>query len=148
MRAVAVPRPSSETLTDREAQIMDVLWTLGEATAEQVREALPNRPHDSTVRTLLRVLESKGYVRHEAVGKAYLYRAAVARAKAQRTALRSLLARLFDGSARDLVLRLIEDERLTPEQLEEIRKSAKPTRLEGEGKPKGTSSESRKGERP
>jgi predicted transcriptional regulator len=131
-------------LTEREAQIMDVLWSLGEATAEQVREALPDQPHDSTVRTLLRVLESKGYVTHEAAGKAYLYRAEVARTKAQRTALRSLLARLFDGSARDLVLRLIEDERLTPEQLDEIRKSAQPPRREGTSK--GT--KPRKGERP
>jgi predicted transcriptional regulator len=128
MGTAAVPRPSSETLTEREAQIMDVLWSLGEATAERVREALPDRPHDSTVRTLLRVLESKGYAAHEARGKAYVYRAAVARAGAQRTALRSLLARLFDGSAHDLVLRLIEDERLSPEELEEIRKSAQPPR--------------------
>src|SRR3954453_20126073 len=98
-----VSRPSSETLPNREAQLMDVLWTLGDATAERVREALPDRPHDSTVRTLLRVLEAKGYVVHEASGKAYVYRAAVARAKAQRNALRSLLGRLFDGSAKDLV---------------------------------------------
>jgi predicted transcriptional regulator len=110
-------------LTEREAQIMDVLWTLVEATAEQVRGALPDAPHDSTVRTLLRVLESKGYVAHEVRGKAFVYRASVPRDKAQRRALRSVLARFFGGSAEDLVLRLIEDERITPEQLEEIRSS-------------------------
>ena len=97
---------------------MDAVWRLGEATAEQVREALPEPLHDSSVRTLLRVLESKGYLGHEVRGKAYVYRAAVERKKAQRRALRSVLARFFGGSAEDLVLRLIEDERITPEQLE------------------------------
>ena len=123
-----MPRPPSETLTEREAQVMEVLWGLGEATAERVREGLPGGPHDSTVRTLLRVLEAKGYVAHEARGKAFLFRAAVPRAGAQRAAVRSLLGRLFGGSAEDLVLRLIEDEQITPEQLEQIRKSTQPGR--------------------
>ncbi len=119
-----MPRPPTETLTGREAQIMDAVWRLGEATAEQVREALPEPLHDSTVRTLLRVLESKGYLGHEVRGKAYVYRAAVERKKAQRHALRSVLARFFGGSAEDLVLRLIEDERITPEQLDALRHKA------------------------
>ena len=118
-------RQTSESLTEREAQIMDVVWRLGEATAEQVREALPGRPHDSTVRTLMRVLESKGYLSHESRGKAYVYRATVGRQKAQRLALKSVLARFFAGSAEDLVLRLIEDEHLSPSQLEELRRSAR-----------------------
>jgi BlaI family transcriptional regulator, penicillinase repressor len=120
-------RPPSETLTGREAQVMDAIWKLGEATAEQVREALPEPLHDSTVRTLLRVLETKGYLLHEGRGKAFVYRAAVERKKAQRHALRSVLARFFGGSAEDLVLRLIEDERITPEQLDELRRSAPET---------------------
>jgi predicted transcriptional regulator len=111
-------------LTAREAQIMDVLWRLGQATAEQVREALDDPAHDSTIRTLLRVLESKGYVTHEAAGKAFLYKAAVARQKAQRHALKSVLAQFFGGSAEALVLRLIEDERLTAEQLDDLRQHA------------------------
>jgi BlaI family penicillinase repressor len=118
-------RQTSESLTEREAQIMDVVWRLGEATAEQVREAMPGKPHDSTVRTLLRVLESKGYLSHEVRGKAYVYRATVGRQKAQRLALKSVLARFFAGSAEDLVLRLIEDEHLSPAQLEELRRSAR-----------------------
>lgn len=127
-----MPRPPSETLTEREAQVMGVLWGLGDATAEQVRGALPGDLHDSTVRTLLRVLEAKGYVAHEARGNAY--RAAVPRAGAQRAAVRSLLGRLFGGSAEDLVLRLIEDEQITPEQLEQIRRSARAGR---EGRSRG-----------
>ena len=120
-----MPRSRTNTLTEREAQIMDVVWRLGTATAEQVREALPDRPHDSTVRTLLRVLESKGYVARNDRGTAYAFRALVDRAKAQRTAIRGLLERLFGGSAEDLVLRMVEDEQISPEQLEEIRQTVR-----------------------
>lgn len=116
-------RERSDTLTEREAQIMDVIWELGRATADQVREALADQPHDSTVRTLLRVLETKGYLTHDVSGKAYVYRAAIARQKAQNNALRNVLARFFGGSAEDLVLRLIEDEQITPEQLQELRRN-------------------------
>jgi BlaI family penicillinase repressor len=125
-----VSRPPSETLTGREAQIMDVLWRVDEATAEQVRAGLVDPLHDSTVRTLLRVLVTKGYVAQESKGKAFVYRASIARAGAQRHALGSVLARFFGGSAEDLVLRLIEDERLTPEQLDEIRLASSSTKTE------------------
>src|SRR5262245_25921393 len=117
-------RPPSATLTERESEIMDVLWKLGEATAEQVREGLESAAHDSTVRTLLRVLERKGYVSHRQEGKSFRFRAAVPRQKAQRRALRSILARLFAGSAEDLILRLIEDEQITPAQLDALRDAA------------------------
>ncbi len=59
-----MPRPASELLTQRENQIMEVLWMHGAVTAEAVREALPGDPHDSSVRTMLRVLRNKGYVPH------------------------------------------------------------------------------------
>ncbi|HET6882122.1 MAG TPA: BlaI/MecI/CopY family transcriptional regulator [Pirellulales bacterium] len=121
-------RPRSESLTRRESQIMEALWNAEPLTAEQVRAALPDGPHDSSVRTLLRILETKGYVAHEVRGKAYVYRAAVPREKAQRRALRGVLAHLFSGSAENLVMRLLEDEQITPEQLEEIRRSHAPTR--------------------
>ena len=115
---------TSDSLTEREAQIMDIVWRLGEVTAEQVREALPGTPHDSTVRTLMRVLENKGYLTHEVRGKAYIHRALVGRHKAQKLAVRSVLTRFFAGSAEDLVLRLIEDEHLSQKQLDELRRSS------------------------
>jgi len=115
---------TSDLLTEREAQIMDIVWRLGEVTAEQVREALPGTPHDSTVRTLIRVLENKGYLTHEVRGKAYIHRALVGRHKAQKLAVRSVLTRFFAGSAEDLVLRLIEDEHLSQKQLDELRRSS------------------------
>ena len=116
-------RPPTETLTRREVQVMDAVWRLGEATAELIREALPEPLHDSTVRTVLRMLELKGYLGHEVRGKAYIYRAKVERKKAQCHALRSVLMRFFGGSAQDLVLRLIEDERITSEQLDTLRRT-------------------------
>ena len=117
-------RPTTEGLTEREAQIMEIVWRLGEATAEQVREALPGTPHDSSVRTVMRALESKGYLTHEKRGKAYVHRPAIERGKAQKLALRGVLSRFFAGSAADLAMSLVEDESLTPEQWEALRRKA------------------------
>src|SRR5580704_6863936 len=117
-----MPRPSAKVLTDREAQLMNVLWTSGPSTAEAVREALKDRPHDSTVRTLLRILKKKGYVRISGQQPA-VYEAVVLRTHVQTKATRSLLARFFGGSVEALVMRLVEDEELTVEQLAELRKS-------------------------
>jgi BlaI family transcriptional regulator, penicillinase repressor len=115
-----MPRPSSEMLTDREAQIMEILWELREATAEQVRARLPDNPHDSTVRTLLRVLKDKGYVRTRGRQPA-VYLPLVAKEVAQHTAARRLIDRFFGGSANELVLRLLEDDRLSLEQIEQLK---------------------------
>ena len=117
-------RPSSDTLTEREVQVMEVLWSHGKATAEQIRELLPDRPHDSTVRTLLRILESKGYVVRDGPGRPLVYEATVSRSRAQRTAVRRLLSRFFSGSPEALALRLLEDQHLTPAQFEEIARNA------------------------
>ena len=123
-------RPSSGMLTDREAQIMDVLWSRGSATAEDVREALADQPHDSTVRTLLRVLKEKGYVRISGRQPA-IYEPRVPREQAQTKAAKSLLARLFGGAAEDLVLRLLEDESLTPAQLDQLKRRLAARRRSG-----------------
>jgi predicted transcriptional regulator len=117
-------RQGSGTLTDREAQIMEVVWSHGEASAEQIRDLLPDRPHDSTVRTLLRILEAKGCLARLGPGRPLRYRAVVSRTKMQRTALRRLLGRLFGGSPQALALQLLEDRHLTPAQLEEIARLA------------------------
>ena len=115
-------RPTSKILTDREAQIMDVLWDLGRGTAEEIRQALPDGPHDSTVRTHLRVLEAKGYVRRSKRGKAHVYQSTVPRSKAQGKAIRSLVTRFFGGSPEALIVRLLEDEDISPEKLEELKR--------------------------
>jgi len=120
-------RPPTEGMTERETQIMEVLWRAGAASAERIRQELPDDPHDSTVRTLLRILENKGYVKHVIRGKVYVYRPAVRKASAERKVLLNVIKRFFGGSAEALVLRLIEDEHVTPEQLEHLKERANAT---------------------
>jgi BlaI family transcriptional regulator, penicillinase repressor len=124
-------RPPSDFLTEREAQIMEIVWARGVATAEAVRQALPDEPHDSTVRTLLRVLKDKGYLRIKG-RKPATYRPRVSREQAQSNAARSLLARLFGGAADALVLRLLEDEQLTPQQIDQLKTTLQSRKRKGE----------------
>jgi predicted transcriptional regulator len=118
-----MPRKKSDTLTEREAEVMGVLWRLGPASAESIRAGLSGDPHDSSVRTVLRVLEEKGHVTHTVQGRAYIYRPRAKRATAQRRAVRSLMTQLFGGSAESLVLRLLEDEQISPEELRRLAES-------------------------
>ena len=83
----------------RERQIMDVLYRQGRATAADVRAGMPDPPSYSAVRTLLRILEDKGHVRHEQDGVRYVYVPIVGAAKAQRSALKHLVDTFFGGSA-------------------------------------------------
>ena len=120
-------------LTERESQIMDILWDLGEATSQQVGERLPGDPHDSSVRTLLRVLHSKRYVRLNRRKTPIVYLPVVSRSDVQKKVSQNLLQRFFGGSAEALVLRLIEDEQLTREQLRQLKKTGRKVRR-GENK--------------
>ncbi len=101
---------------------MDILYRLGHATAGDVMAGLPGDPSYSTVRTQLRVLESKGHVRHEEHGLRYVYEAAVPRRAARRSALRHLVDTFFDGSAEQVVGALLggEASRVTEEELARI----------------------------
>lgn len=117
------PRPvPSAALSKRERQIMDILYRLGRATASDVQSELPGNPHDSTVRTQLRVLEEKGHVTHEAQGLRYVYAPAVPRHSARRSALRHLVSTFFDGSTEQVVAALLgtEGSKLTDEELDRI----------------------------
>jgi BlaI family penicillinase repressor len=126
-------RTPAEILTDREAQLMEILWQRGAQSAEAVRLALPDEPHDSTIRTLLRILKKKGYVRIRGRQPA-LYEPIIARSRVQSKATQSLLARFFGGSVTDLVQRLVEDEHLSHEELDRLRKSLKPRARKGDRK--------------
>ena len=101
---------------------MDVLFRRGRATASEVRGDLPGSPADSTVRTQLRVLEAKGHVLHEDDGVRFVYRAAVPRHAARRTALRHVMETFFDGSVERVVGALLggESARVTDEELDRI----------------------------
>ena len=116
-------RPRSHTtLTRRERQIMDILYRRGRATAIEVMQDLSGKPHYSTVRTQLRVLEEKGHVRHEEEGLRYVYEPAVPRHAARKSALRHLVDTFFDGSTEKVVGALLggEGARLSKDQLDHL----------------------------
>ena len=110
------------TLTKRERQIMDRLYRLGRATANEILDGLSGSPSSSTVRTQLRVLESKGVVRHEEEGLRYVYIPTVPRHAARRSALKHLVETFFDGSNAKVVAALLGGEcgRVTDEDLDRI----------------------------
>ena len=107
-------------LSRRERQIMDVLYRDGRASAALVRDGMPDPPSDSTVRTLLRVLEDKGFVRHEAEGLQYIYRPAVPRDEARGSALAHLVSTFFGGSTEEAVVALLTREKLSRTELERL----------------------------
>lgn len=112
---------------------MDVLYRLGRATAAEIMEGLPGAPSYSTVRTQLRVLETKGHVRHEEHGLRYVYLPTVPRHSARRSALKHVVETFFDGSTAKVVAALLGGEAatLTDDELariEQIVKNAKESR--------------------
>src|SRR6266853_5624150 len=98
------------TLSRRERQIMDILYRLGRATANEVMEALSGEPNYSTVRTQLRVLEGKGHVRHEEHGLRYIYMPTLPRHAVRQSALRHLIETFFEGSAEKMLSTLLGQE--------------------------------------
>ena len=107
--------------TARELDVMNALWDRGPSTVAEVRKALEDELAYTTVLTILRILEEKGYVGHEAEGRAHRYQALVERSEAGESALRRLTNRLFSGSRELLLTRLVEDDELTEAELRRMR---------------------------
>ena len=99
-------------LSRRERQILDALYAAGRATAADIQGAIPDPPSYSAVRTLLRILEDKGHVKHEQEGAKYVYLPTVERHNAQRSALRHMLNTFFGGSATQAMAALLDEESL------------------------------------
>ena len=118
-------RPLQEGLTPRENQIMDVIWQQGEATVEEVQSQLSDDLSDSTVRALLNIMRRKGYVEYYKKSKAKIYRALIPQQQAQTSAVQHLIQRLFHGSAEQLLLRLVEDDQISLEELERLQQQLK-----------------------
>src|SRR6058998_1932678 len=108
--------------TDRELDVMSVLWDLGDATVAEVRDQLADKLAYTTVLTVLRTLEQKGYVGHTGEGRAHRYRPLVKREAAGRSALRRLVEKVFDGSPELLMTQLVSDKNLSDEELRRLRK--------------------------
>lgn len=118
-----MPKPAPEpALTRRERQIMDILFALKQASGQDIQARLPDRPSYSTVRTILRVLERKGYVTHTEQDLRYIYRPAASHAEASRSAVKRLLQTFFEGSAKQAVAAFLDPRtaRLTRSDLDEI----------------------------
>lgn len=111
-----------DVLSRRERQILDILYAQGRATAAEILAALPDPPSYSAVRALLRVLEDKGHVRHEADGPRYVYMPRVSRDKARRSALKHLVETFFSGSQADAAAALLDPSAstLSREELDRI----------------------------
>jgi predicted transcriptional regulator len=120
-------RKKSVTLTEVEQRLMEVVWERGDATVGEVLEGLPRRFRVAfnTVQTTIRILEQKGYLRHEAEGRAFRYYPTVRREDASTSAVRTLLKRFFGGQPADLAINLIESDQLTPEELDNIERLIK-----------------------
>jgi predicted transcriptional regulator len=108
-------------LTDREAEIMDVLWEQGPSTVAEVRAQLSDKPAYTTVLTILRILETKGFIGHAEEGRAHRYAARVGREAARRSALQALSKKFFNGSAALLLTHLVSEQKLTREEVRRIR---------------------------
>lgn len=117
-------RKKSAGVTDGELRLMDVLWERGAATVSEVVEALPKSLplHYSTVLTTLRILESKGYLKHVKEGRAFVYKPVIGKQQAREGAVSHLLRRFFEGSPELLVLSLVEGKKIDAEEFSRIQK--------------------------
>jgi len=120
-------------LSRRERQIMEILYQRGKASASEVRDAIQDAPSYSAVRAMLRVLENKGHVKHQAEGLKYVYIPVVAREKAKRSAVKHLLDTFFSDSPEQVVAALLDvsAKRLTREELDRMADMIEKAKQEG-----------------
>jgi BlaI family penicillinase repressor len=115
----------------REREIMDALYSLGQASAAQIHEALPDAPSYTAVRTLLTILEKKGHLRHTSDGVRYLYAPVAARDAAGKSAIQALKKTFYDNSVERLVAALLTEEDIAPEELDRLAQMIDKARKEG-----------------
>jgi predicted transcriptional regulator len=108
-------------LADREAELMQVLWDFGPSTVAEVRERVTDDLAYTTVLSMLRTLESKGYVGHDAEGKAHRYAALIDRDAARRSALRAMSEKFFKGSTATLLTHFVAEEKLSDADVQRLR---------------------------
>jgi BlaI family transcriptional regulator, penicillinase repressor len=112
---------SDPTFTDRELDIMSILWRQGGATVAEVRDLLPDSLAYTSVLSALQTLEEKGYVGHDTEGRAYRYYPMVAVEEAGESALGRVLDKIFHGSAESLLAQLVSDRTIPPDELKRMR---------------------------
>jgi predicted transcriptional regulator len=114
--------PDEPALSRRERQMMDILFALGQASGQEIQERLPDSPSYSTVRTILRVLERKGFVTHTEKDLKYIYKPSVPRDKARKSAVARLVNTFFEGSASQAAAAFLDPKtyRMSRSELEEL----------------------------
>jgi len=122
-----------QSLSRRERQIMEILFQRGKASAAEVREAMTDAPGYSAVRAMLRILEEKGHVKHQAEGLKYVYVPSITRDKAKRTAVKHLMETFFNGSPEHVVAALLDvsSRQLSSEELDRMAQMIEQARKEG-----------------
>lgn len=110
-------------LTEKEEELMRKLWGKEEVIARDLWESYPEpRPHFNTIATFLRILEQKGWVKHRTIGNTNLYRASVTEEEFGRRSLKSIISKFFKGSLTGMVSTLLKEEKLTEEEIRELKR--------------------------
>jgi predicted transcriptional regulator len=122
-----MPPKKSITLTEAELRLMKLLWQRGESAVGDLVAAMPDEDPlaYNSVLTTIRILEKKGYVSHRQQGRAFIYRPSVAQDEAGKSEVRHILQRFFGNSREKLLLSLLGDEEITPDELERLKKAIK-----------------------
>src|SRR4051812_48826050 len=125
-----MPVQTETTLSRRERQIMDILFALGRATGPEIQQRLPDQPSYSGVRTILRVLERKGHIRHVEEGMRYVYLPVVTHEKATKSAIERLVATFFNGSVKAAAAAFLDPAtaKLSKEDLKELERMIRKAR--------------------
>jgi predicted transcriptional regulator len=118
-----MPRPKTPTLTEAELRVMKIIWKTGTASVSDVHMAMPsaNRLAYNTILTMMRILEHKGYLERHKSGRAHVYQPLVSPGQARRKAVKHLLSSLFDDSPEQLVLAVLQDEPLSPQEIARLK---------------------------
>ena len=126
------PLATDTNLSRRERQIMDILFTMGRATGPEIQERLPDQPSYSAVRTILRVLERKGHIRHIEESMRYVYMPVATRQNAAKSAMERLVATFFDGSMKAAAAAFVDPStgKLSKEDLKELERMIRKARKE------------------
>jgi len=116
------PKPSA-TLTEAELRLMKILWKRGESSVSELAAALPAKEAlaYTSILTTIKILESKGYVTHRKIGRAFLYTPIVEEEEASNSAVRHILKRFFDGSREQLLVSVLGDAEISAEELKRLK---------------------------
>ena len=120
-----MPPRKSNTLTEAELRLMKILWRRGESSVNDLLDALPQGEAlaYNSILTTIRILEQKGYVEHRQDGRAFVYRPCVAEQEASQSEIRHVLSRFFGNSRERLLLSLLGDEDLSPDELQRLKQA-------------------------